>query len=125
MYFSSYRPSLIIELPVLATHGAQLGMGLRVEPLHDTVHMEAMRADTPDNGTIISGKGALWTAVFKVHPADTTVVVVGQPAPGSHSCPIWRDDKDDDLRIGITEKWCGFLVIFFVTLVHKAHEYNL
>lgn len=89
MYFSPYRPSLIIELPVLATHGAQLCMGLRVEPLHDAVHMEAMRADTPDNGTIISGKGALGAAVLKVHPADSAVVVVGQPAPGSHSCPIW------------------------------------
>lgn len=65
-------------------------MGLRVEPLDNAVHMEAMGADTPHNRTVVTGKGAFRTAVLKVHPTDATVVVVGQPAPCSHACPICK-----------------------------------
>lgn len=65
-------------------------MRLGVEPLDDAVHVEAMGTHTPHNGTIISGKSAFWAAVLKVHPANATVIVVGQPSPGRNSDPVWK-----------------------------------
>lgn len=63
-------------------------MGLRVQPLHNAVHVETMRTDTPNDWTVVSGKVAVRTAVLEVHSADAAVVVVGQPTPGSHTSPV-------------------------------------
>jgi hypothetical protein len=39
-------PSLV-ELPLLAAHGAQLARGLRLDPLQDAVHVKAVSAAAP------------------------------------------------------------------------------
>lgn len=86
------RPSLlllVVEFPRLATHRALL-VGLRVEPLHDAVHVEAVRAGPPDERTIVPGQRTIRTAALEGHPTDTAVVIVGEPFPHGDSHPTFH-----------------------------------
>lgn len=78
-------------------------VGLRIKPLYDAVHMEAVGTDAPNNRTVVAGQGAFGTAVLKVHTAYAAVIIVGQPAPSSNPGPICRI---------ITKKWCRFAKIY-------------
>lgn len=55
-----YRLSLL-ELPLLAAHGAVLLDLLRVQPLEDAVHVEAVRALPPHQRAVVSGNLACGT----------------------------------------------------------------
>lgn len=44
----------LFELPLLPAHGALLLDLLRVQPLQDAVHVEAVRALTPDQRAVVS-----------------------------------------------------------------------
>lgn len=48
-------PGSLLELPLLAAHGAVLLGLLRVEPLEDAVHVEAVRALAPHQRAVITG----------------------------------------------------------------------
>lgn len=78
----------IVELPGLSAHRTLLGEDLRVQPLDDAVHVEAVRAGSPDQWAIVAGQSAFGAAAFEWHPADAAVVVVGDPTPGRHRRPV-------------------------------------
>lgn len=45
----------LLELPLLATHGAVLLHLLRVQPLEDAVHVEAVGTLSPHQGAVVTG----------------------------------------------------------------------
>lgn len=74
-----------LDLPVLATHGALLGVGgLGVDPLEDTVLVEGMRTDAPEDGTVVARLAAVGAAGVEGVPADPARVVARVPRPGRH-----------------------------------------
>lgn len=76
-----------LELPFLATHGAVLLHLLRIQPLEDAVHVEAVGALAPDQRTIVTWHLTVGAAAVEGHPADAAVLVVGHPEPGGHAVP--------------------------------------
>lgn len=60
-----------------------------MEPLHDAVNVEAVRACTPHQGAVIARQLAIWTAAIEGHSANAAVVVVRYPAPGRNPRPTY------------------------------------
>lgn len=77
----------IIELPRLTAHRAELLIQLRVEPLNDAVDVENVLAVAPNEWAVVTRQGAVGTAGFEGHSADTAVVVVSNPSPDTDSGP--------------------------------------
>lgn len=80
--------SLLVELPRLPAHRTLLRQHLRVQPLDDAVHVEAVRAGAPDKRTVVAGQRTLRAAALEGHATDAAVVVVCDPAPGGHGHPV-------------------------------------
>lgn len=79
----------LVEFPRLPAHRTLLREHLWVQPLDDAVHVETMRAFTPDQRTIVAGQRTLRAAALEWHSADAAVLVVGNPAPGGHGHPVY------------------------------------
>lgn len=60
---------------------------LRVEPLDDAVHVEAVRAGAPHQRAVVPRQLAVRAAAVKGHAAYAAVVVIGYPTPGRHTGP--------------------------------------
>lgn len=99
------RRRLLLELPLLATHRTDVAGLLRVQPLHDAVYVETMRALPPDKRTIVSWNLAIRTAGVKRHPAYAAIIVVGDPTPGGDACPTF--DRDFHFRRAMLRKCLG------------------
>lgn len=80
----------LFELPLLAAHGAVLLHLLRVQPLEDAVHVEAVGALSPHQGAVVTRHLTVWTATIKRHPADAAVLIVGYPEPSGHTIPAFN-----------------------------------
>lgn len=78
----------LFKLPLLPAHGALLLHLLRVQPLQDAVHVEAVWALTPDQWAVISRNFTVWTAAIKRSSADAAVLIVGHPEPWCHTVPL-------------------------------------
>lgn len=78
---------LLLKLPLLSAHGALLVELLGLEPLHDAVNVEAVRALTPDQRAVIPRQAAVRAAAIKGHAADPTAIVICHPAPSGHARP--------------------------------------
>ena len=77
----------LFDLPRLATHGTRLvGLLIAIDPFHDTVHVEAVRALTPNERTVVARVFTVRAAGIEGHSTDATVVVVGDPFPNGNAC---------------------------------------
>ena len=88
MRISHCANASFFELPLLSAHRALLIDLLTVQPLHDAVNVKAVRALAPDERAIITRQFAIGAAAVEGHSANAAVIVVGDPLPHRHSCPI-------------------------------------
>lgn len=45
------------------------------------MHVETVRTRAPNQWAVVTGQGALWTAVLKGHSANSAILVIRNPAP--------------------------------------------
>lgn len=76
-------PPSLPELPLLAAHGTVLLHLLRVQPLEDAVHVEAVRALPPHQRTVVTGNFTCGTERPSAPPSAQCPVSV--PVPHSQS----------------------------------------
>lgn len=76
-----------LKLPLLSAHGAVLLYLLRVQPLQNAVHVEAVRALAPDQWAVVPRHLTVRAAAIESHPTDAAVLVISHPQPGCHSMP--------------------------------------
>lgn len=66
------------------------------------MHMEAVRALSPHQGTVVTRHLTVWTAAIERHPADAAVLIIGYPEPSGHTIPTLNfhlhDSRVCDLR---------------------------
>lgn len=69
---------------------------LRIQPLEDAVHVEAVGALSPHEGAVITRHLTVWTAAIKRHPADAAVLIIGYPEPSGHTIPTFNFHLHDN-----------------------------
>lgn len=75
------RTSVKVKLPSLSAHWTLLIHSLQIQPLDNTMHVEAMCTDAPYQWTIIAGKRTFWTRTLKRHTTNATIFIICYPTP--------------------------------------------
>lgn len=99
VYRYRYRYLSLLELPILAAHGAELLCLLSAQPLHDAVDVEAVAALAPHQRTVVTCIFTVGAAAIECHATDAASIIIGQPLPDSHAVPGLDGDFEARFRI--------------------------